>query len=159
MVPDVTARPRSSSASLRLHVSRESGLSIDADDLGAQFLKDATEQDNFESELVPDLSITEGSASDAPISGAGASVWEQTVDRSSESDIREIIDPAISDATPAAPDEPKRSSRHTVDLLQPNVVDASLLDEQDEETGEVSSPEVISDEQDHYAHSPRRERP
>lgn len=156
----MTARPRSPLHELKSKAAHESGLSVDAEELGAQFLKDATEQNNFESERMSDRSITEGSPSDAALDGpdfdADASVWERTMNQSSESDVREIVDPVISNSTPVDPDEPDEDdephARRTVDLLQSSVVEASLLDEEDED-GEVQSPEVIADEQDHHAHS------
>lgn len=90
----------------------EEGLSVDADELGTQFLSGATEQGNFESQHEPDLSLTNGAATDEAIPGGDAegNLWDQTVRHARSSDVREITDVAIRDddergVDPDSPDE------------------------------------------------------
>ena len=94
--------------------SPEDGLSVDADELGTQFLSGATEQGNYESQHEPDLSLTNGAATDEAMPGGDGdnegSLWDQTVRRARRSDVREITDVAIRDddergVDPDSPDE------------------------------------------------------
>jgi hypothetical protein len=85
--PEVTAQPKSIGQELR-RGGVESGLSVDAEDLGKYFLSDATAQDNFESSMddTPELSLREGPPSDEALIGptfeSDHSVWESTIDLS-----------------------------------------------------------------------------
>ena len=60
--PEPTARPKSISEELTGAGFVEEGLSIDPEDLGAQFLVGATEQSNFESLRPADLSNSAAAA-------------------------------------------------------------------------------------------------
>jgi len=134
----------------------EEGLSVDADELGERFLSDATEQGNFESELEPQLSLTGGANSDEPIVSddpeAGSTVWDQTIRRAPQSDVREILDVAVVEDRGVDPDSPDDKdpdhAPRTVDVRQGRVVGASLFDDEGEELGETRSPDVRSDDQD-----------
>jgi hypothetical protein len=64
----------------------EEGLSVDADELGLTFLRNATEQGNFESSraVAPEFGLSaEPPDDDAPAQPrpAGANLWDTTVDR------------------------------------------------------------------------------
>jgi hypothetical protein len=92
----------------------EEGLSVDADELGTQFLSGATEQGNFESQHEPDLSLTNGAATDEAMPGgdidAEGNLWDQTVRHARSSDVRAIADVAMRDddergVDPDSPDE------------------------------------------------------
>jgi len=134
----------------------EEGLSVDADELGERFLNDATEQGNFESELEPQLSLTGGFNGDEALvdedTDGSSTVWDQTVRRAPQSDVREITDVAIVEDRGVDPDSPDdQDSEHTprtVDVRQARVVGASLLDDEGEELGETRSPDVRADDQD-----------
>lgn len=86
--PAITARPKPPSAEVRGGPISEPGLSVDPEDLGQQFLSEATEQANFESTRVdpPELDISREAPSDDALVGPNFdpdhSVWEQTVDLS-----------------------------------------------------------------------------
>jgi hypothetical protein len=88
----ITARPRTMAAEVSSIPIVESGLSVDADDLGAHFLSEATQQGNFESLRAeqPELSIVDGAPSDEPLLGPNFDpdhdVWEQTVDLTLQGD-------------------------------------------------------------------------
>lgn len=94
--------------------SPEDGLSVDADELGTQFLSGATEQGNYESLHEPDLSLTNGAATDEALPGGdsdtGGNLWDQTVRHARSSDVREITDVAMRDddergVDPDSPDD------------------------------------------------------
>lgn len=143
--PRITAQPTASRRRMRKRAVPESGLSVDPDDLGREFLSDATEQNNFEGE--PDQQLSLGAApSDEALSSeeSDGSVWDQTMRRAPTSDIREISDPALHDDDEAPEEEEGRPT--PVDVHQTRIVGASLFDEESDEPGEVRSPEVDADE-------------
>lgn len=111
---DFTIHPKPTRRQIGKRASPEEGLSVDADELGTQFLSGATEQGNFESQHEPDLSLTNGAATDEALPGgdidAEGNLWEQTVRHAPRSDVREIIDIAMRDndergVDPDSPDE------------------------------------------------------
>lgn len=92
----------------------EEGLSVDADELGTRFLSGATVQGNYESQHEPDLSLTNGAATDEAMPGGDidteGNLWDQTIRLAPRSDVREIIDVAMRDddergVDPDSPDE------------------------------------------------------
>lgn len=112
---DFTVHSQPTRQQIQRRASPEEGLSVDADELGTQFLSGATEQSNFESQHEPDLSLTNGAATDAAIpegdSDVGGNLWDQTIRHARSSDVREITDIAIRDndergVDPDSPDEP-----------------------------------------------------
>jgi hypothetical protein len=136
---DVTARPRPIPEELTKRPVAESGLSVDPEDLGAQFLTDATEQNNFESSDVGDegeLSIVEGAPSDDALTGPNFDpdhdVWEQTVDLALDSDgldgTRAAAPPGESDQ-----DQPRSAVDQHRDQPARGPDEGSLLDEEDED--------------------------
>lgn len=146
-VPEITAQPRRVRSGKR--ASHERGLAVDPDDLGAEFLSEATEQGNFEGERDTELSLGGPPPSDAADADydPNASVWDETVRRGPQSDIREVTDPALQDDDPL--DREEQLDRPTpVDVHQARIVAASLFDEEAEEPGEVRSPEVKTDDRD-----------
>jgi hypothetical protein len=88
----VTARPKTMRSELSASPIAEPGLSVDPDELGEQFLRDATEQGNSESlrSEPPELSIVDGAPSDDALVGPNFDpdhdVWEQTVDLTLQGD-------------------------------------------------------------------------
>jgi len=112
------------------------GLSIDPEDLGLQFLRDATEQDNFESEFqpeaptVPDSLVLGQMTSDESLLSAG------------QEEIRVSYEPPP--ITPA--EEHEEPFLSDVDLLSNVIYEASLFDHPLEQDDETQSPRVESDE-------------
>ena len=98
---DFTVHSKPTRAQMEKRAAPEEGLSVDADELGTQFLSGATEQGNYESQHVPDLSLTNGAATDEALpggdTGAEGNLWDQTVRHARRSDVREITDVAIRD--------------------------------------------------------------
>ncbi len=131
---EVTARPRPISQDLRRPPVADPGLSVDPEDLGRQFLSEATQQQNFESSDRGDaseLSIVEGAPSDDALTGPSFDpdhdVWEQTVDLDLESG---GVDQVTADASGVVLDEDRRNDRS--DSSGPSTREDSLLDEEDE---------------------------
>jgi hypothetical protein len=111
---DFTIHSRPSRRQIGKRASPEDGLSVDADELGTQFLSGATEQGNYESQHEPDLSLTNGAASDEALPGGDidteGNLWDQTVRHAPRSDVRDITDVAMRDddergVDPDSPDE------------------------------------------------------
>jgi hypothetical protein len=136
---NVTARQRPVSEELSKRPVAESGLSVDPEDLGTQFLTDATEQNNFESSDSADaseLSIVEGAPSDDALTGPNFDpdheVWEQTVDLALDSggvDGTRAATPSDgSDQDPALARADQRDDRPAT-----RDEESSLLDEEDDD--------------------------
>ena len=111
---DFTVHTKPTRRQVGKRASPEGGLSVDADELGTQFLSGATEQGNYESQHEPDLSLTNGAATDDAMPEGDIDVegnlWDQTVRHARSSDVREIADIAIRDndergVDPDSPDE------------------------------------------------------
>jgi hypothetical protein len=112
---DFTVHSSPSRRQIGKRASPEAGLSVDADELGTRFLSGATEQGNYESQHEPDLSLTNGAATDEAMPGGDidteGNLWDQTIRLSPRSDVREIItDVAMRDddergVDPDSPDE------------------------------------------------------
>ena len=158
-----TARPRSLRDEMKRRPVAEEGLSADADELGRQFLADATLQENFESEeggQNVELSATGAPASDAALSGAtfdaDNGVWDETVDITLQEDGTEEVQRQASpegvEPDGADDEEPQQRTavRRRVNLRDNVTVEASLFDDEGDELGEVRSPDLDTDD------SPRR---
>jgi hypothetical protein len=150
--PEVTARPKPISEELTSKPATEPGLSVDPEDLGAHFLNEATEQQNFESSQggdAPELSIVGGAGSDDALPGPNFEqdhdVWEQTVDMALESGGEE-------EARSAASREGTEQNQglggvdQDLDMSEPGIHDASLLDEEADALGETRVPRVNAEE-------------
>lgn len=155
--PEVTAQPKRVGDELRHSPVSEEGLAIDPDDLGRQFLTDATHQGNFESQVggdTPELSITEGASSDDPLVGPNFEgdhdVWENTVDLSlqegSPETVRREASTEGTDQNQGIGDD----AEDELDLTQDAIHEASLLDREGEEFGETEEPELTTDDSHHY---------
>ena len=148
--PEITAQPRSLPDELALEASAEPELSVDADELGSRFLRDAIEQGDFDPERAwpEESSLIDAPARDQPLSGshfvAGNSVWEQTVDLETRTQgaadmLREPAPPTAADFDAAlretAPD-PIDVGDNSAHSLDNNVREFSLFDasEDTEET-------------------------
>ena len=158
---DFTVGAKASRQQIAKRAVPEDGLSVNPDELGTRFLSDATEQSNFEGELVPELSLSGGASSDAAVPNGDESdgtLWDHTIRRARRSDVREIRDIALRDddergVDPDSPDDQSsehvpRTAGRTVDVHRARTVDASLFDDEDEESGEIRTPDVNADDQD-----------
>jgi hypothetical protein len=103
----------------------DAGLSIDPEDLGRQFLRGATEQDNFESEL---------NRSDDDLQGAplGQMISDATLESSGQDDMER---PASGALDGSDDDERDESASDDVDLLSNVIREASLFDQPTERGG------------------------
>lgn len=152
--PEPTAQPRSMVQELKRRTP-EVGLSVSPDDLGSLFLADATEQGNYESSTgePPELSLLEGADSDEPLVGPrfeqDDSVWEHTVDlvRAGDADFgaRDPIEQG--DTLRMTPYDDSEHAPRSVDTRSSSILEASLLDRESDEFGEVESPDVTTDDQ------------
>ena len=153
--PQPTAQPKRARDQLRADPVTEPGLSVAPEDLGRQFLRDATEQDNFESSRggdTPEVSIMEGAPSDDALPGptfdGDQSIWESTVDQSLESggidEMRDEASPAGNEQTQGISDDEEE-----IDLGREYVREGSLLDREAAELGETEPAEPMTD--DHEA--------
>jgi hypothetical protein len=151
--PEPTARPKSISEELPGGAFVEEGLSVDPEDLGAQFLVGATEQNNFESlrpaELA-ELSVTSGATSDEPLVGPNMDVeqtpWEQAVELTVQTGSREppSLEGAATDE--ADDDDDREGGSRKVNLLDPSIKEGSLFDEEDDEPGNTEAPQTSTDD-------------
>lgn len=140
---DLTARPKSRNDVPHPSRAVEHGLSVDPEQLGTQFLNEATDQGNFEasrSEL-EDMTLAEA-GSDEPLSASdfepNDDVWENTVHAVVEADDSDALrEPALpeDDEGDGAVDEADEG--HDVDLTRSNVQEASLFDRESDTLGEV----------------------
>ena len=156
--PQPTAQPRRARDQLKADPVTDSGLSVAPEDLGRQFLRDATEQDNFESSRggdTPEMSIVEGAPSDDALPGPtfdpDQTIWESTIDLSLESggldEMREESSPEGNDSTQGLYEEEEE-----IDLGREYVREGSLLDREGDALGETKAPSPITD--DHEARRP-----
>ena len=143
----VTAWPRPISEELRKRVAPEEGLSVDPEELGIQFLQNATEQSNFESSEGGDaseLSIVDGPPTDDPLTGPNFEpdhdIWEQTVDVARQNN---GTDAARAEASRGGGEQDPELSAvdQEIDFTDESIHEASLLDEEGDELGETRTPD------------------
>lgn len=98
----------------------EPGVSIEAMEAGVQFLRDATEQYNFESELRPEA--------DHPMAGVPVAqvISDATLEAANQAEFALPISGALMDDAPELTGEPEPS---TVDVTSRAIVGASLFDQ------------------------------
>ncbi len=109
----------------------DSGLSVDPEDLGLQFLRDATDQDNFESEFQPEAPTVPDAFPVAEL------ISEETLLSAKQEESGGFLRPEADWR-----DEPFVAD---VDLLSNVIHEASLFDEPTEQD-ETLSPHIESDE-------------
>jgi hypothetical protein len=109
----------------------DSGLSVDPEDLGLQFLRDATEQDNFESEFQPEAPTVPDAIPVAEL------LSEETLLLANQEESDDVLAAEANwRAEPFVAD---------VDLLSNVIHEASLFDEPTEQD-EMLTPRIESDE-------------
>jgi hypothetical protein len=165
----ITVWPRAAPDELGSIAPPESGLSVEPEEIGAQFLSNATEQGLSDWPESPD--------DDADFSGAGGADgaddgggfdeaayeedpfgWERRITRSLR--LGTLRSPVPRTGTRRAlPDDSARADHlghalDAIDLTEEAIQEASLLDHESEELGEVESPELRTD--DTHTHGRRR---
>jgi hypothetical protein len=123
------------------------GISIDPEDLGRQFLRDATDQDNFESSAEAD-ELDPGSSSLEPL------VSEASLEASAQAGFALPQSSALNASGRRLRSQEPRS--RVVDLMSNVVRDASLFD-QPNERGDLRTPVIFADEQGQHLAQPAEE--
>lgn len=159
--PEITAQPRPISEELVSAPIAESGLSVDPEDLGRQFLGGATEQANFESSHggeSSEVNITDAALTDASLVGSAwdsGSVWEATVNMSVQNEGMDNArgdEPSESireeDEKMVAAERELGDDMSDVNVTGSTIHNASLLDYETDELGGTASPSVDADDQE-----------
>lgn len=149
---DITAQPIGAPEELghRGGSGHEVGLSVDAEELGREFLSQATEQGNFESEYDDSTELTEGARSDEALPGpnfeATNDVWENTVNLTLQGgeESEPLVDEHV-DGMKFIEDDDETTSSDELDLTENAVHEASLLDTEGDED-ETKSPTIRTDD-------------
>jgi hypothetical protein len=149
---DITAQPIGAPEELgRRSPGHEVGLSVEPDELGRNFLSDATEQGNFESQYDDSTELSEGPRSDDALTGPnfepGNDVWENTVNltlQGSEDD-EPLVDDHV-DGMRFMEDDDETTSSDELDMTENALHEVSLLDREGEEQGETDSPQLRTED-------------
>ncbi len=167
--PELTAQPKTLPEELGTTPITESGLSVDPEDLGRQFLSDAIEQGNFESQRggeAAELWLSSNPPSDDALTGpnfeADHDVWETTAGLVMQSGSADEAQEAASTAPPSSEELPAAERDEDdeldleadLDLSEPVIQEASLLDREGDEPGETEAPGLSTD--DSHSHAKRR---
>jgi hypothetical protein len=154
----LTAQPTHSDERVGSVAGPESGLSLEPEDLGAQFLSCAVEQSEsgFPAALDPEAEpFDDLSASLLDVLGepTGGPEWERALQRWVERG-RGALAPL---STARVPHEFERASHawDEVDLTDESIQEASLLDHEGAEFGEVEPPSALHTD-DTHTHAKRR---
>jgi hypothetical protein len=167
----ITAYPRAPDQQLGGDSPPESGLSVDADELGTQFLNNATEQPSAEL-MAPDAALEgtgedDWSAESAETLGSSFELdpegWERAVSRVLRRGELSLAPLKRTRAERVHPSEQEQPASDDVDLTDEVIHEASLLDHEGSELGEVESPSLRTDDTHTHGkrrggHAPRRRR-
>lgn len=149
---EITVWPRAMSDELGSIPPSDSGLSVDTEDIGARFLSNAVEERSSQwpadrdtgSYSFDDGSSEDGDGFDEAGYAADPRGWEQRITRSLRvGKFRALLAP------PEENNDPGELPEHDwdeLDLTDENVQEASLLDHEGEELGEVVSPHLRTDD-------------
>ncbi|MDB4991116.1 MAG: hypothetical protein JWN04_6294 [Myxococcaceae bacterium] len=140
---ELTAQPKSIEDELGIAEEHESGLSVDPDDLGRNFLSEAMDQGNFESELRGDAADPSDAALTGPNFESDHDVWENTISLSLQNgalDDEPLLE-SEDDALDAAQDE-----SDGLDLTETTIHSGSLLDSETDELGVTREPNNVTDD-------------
>jgi hypothetical protein len=141
---ELTAQPKSiDDEELGISEEHESGLSVDPDDLGRNFLSEAMDQGNFESELRGDGADPSDAALTGPNFESDKDVWENTISLSLQNGAadEDALIEDDDDAIDAAQDE-----NDGLDLTENTIHSGSLLDSETDELGETKEPNVRTED-------------
>jgi hypothetical protein len=161
---EITVFPRAATEQLGSIPPPESGLSVDTEDIGSQFLSAATEQG------VSDWPPAHGGddpLADGGLDGEGGLSdnfeldpfgWERAITRSLRIGKLSVSFPELTvTGVRRKPEQPKERPAHAwdeIDLTDEAIQEASLLDHEGAEFGEVESPNLTTD--DTHTHGRRR---
>jgi hypothetical protein len=160
---DITAYPRAASDEFGSIPPPESGLSIDTEDLGTQFLSNATEHGHSEWPGADEASSagqeTWEGGGDSDGDGAGELAsgyeldpesWERALTRSLRIGKLSSEFPRVRTGArakrPELSDEPVTREWDAVDLTDEDIHEASLMDHEGAELGEVESPSLRTED-------------
>jgi len=146
---ELTAQPRTLGEDFEGAEEREPGLSVDPDDLGVNFLKEATEQGNFEGELRGDGADPSDAALTSPNFESDHDIWENTVNLTMQS-ATELDEVALVEEEDDALDEELDES-DGLNLTESTIHSGSLLDSETDELGETREPNAITDDTNTHA--------
>jgi hypothetical protein len=154
----LTAQPTHTHERVGSLPAPESGLSLDPEELGAQFLSCAVEQSDsgFPAELDPEAELFEDSSAallDVLGEPTGGPEWERALQRWVERGGESLVPIAA----PPVPREFERASHawDEVDLTDESIQEASLLDHEGDEFGAVEPPSALHTD-DTHTHAKRR---
>jgi hypothetical protein len=159
---EINVFPRVATEQLGSIPPPESGLSVDTEDIGSQFLSCATEQGVSD---WPPASAGDDSLADGGLSGEGGLGdnfeldpfgWERATTRSLRIGALSATFPP-STGMRKRPEQPRERPAHAwdeIDLTDEAIQEASLLDHEGAELGEVESPLLCTD--DTHTHGRRR---
>jgi hypothetical protein len=166
--PEITAQPRPFSADLGRETASEPGLSIDPDELGNRFLREATEQGDFDPTPVSELELSlmedPTGADETPVGASFTyerSFWDESVDRQLETrgaadQLREPA-PSPRDDFDEADDELRADDQDDeVQIAQSYIREVSLLDREGSEGDETEVPEIDTEDGGRHARSTPR---
>lgn len=154
---EITARPKSTPEELGTTPKHEAGLSIDTEELGQNFLIEATEQRNFESERggdAADLSLNDEPPSDEALTGpnyeADKSVWEKTAGLTLQSggieQAKEELAPPLPSDDSGDDDDRLRDGSQALDLTDGDIRELSMLDHEAATLGDTEAPVLRTDD-------------
>lgn len=163
----ITVWPRAASDELGSIAPPESGLSVEPEEIGAQFLSNATEQGLSDWSDAPDddadVSGAEGDDEGAGFDEASFELdprgWERRITRSLRLGTFRPPPAPKTGTRRALPDDTPREAHlghalDEIDLTEEAIQEASLLDHESDEMGEVESPVLRTD--DTHTHGRRR---
>ncbi|MDB4972074.1 MAG: hypothetical protein JWN48_415 [Myxococcaceae bacterium] len=139
---ELTAQPKSVEDELAVSEEHEPGLSVDPDDLGRNFLSQALEQHNFESEIRGDGADPSDAALPGPNFESDHDVWENTVSLTMQGAGDD--EPLIEDSDDALDAEEDQTDG--LDLTENSIYSGSLLDSETDELGVTRAPELRTDD-------------
>ena len=141
---ELTAQPKSIEDELGIVEEHEVGLSVDPDDLGRNFLSEAMDQGNFESELRGDGADPSDSALTGPNFESDHDIWENTVSLTMQRGESDDDEPLIEDGDDVL--DAQDDASDGMDLTEPVIHDGSLLDSETDELGVTRVPDNRTDD-------------
>jgi hypothetical protein len=168
--PELTAQPRSVPDAIGVETS-EAGLSIDADELGNRFLREATEQGDFDPTRISELEsalLEDPTGDEPPLSqDLSETLWDRTVDLSmqtrAESEQLSASAPGSAEEyadiqhEPAEPEQP--AAPESVRIAQSYVRELSLLDREGRDGADTVVPDIDTEDGGRHARTTPRAEP
>ena len=142
--PELTAQPKSIDDELGLTEEHESGLSVDPDDLGRNFLSDAMDQGNFESDRRGDAADPSDAALTGPNFESDHDIWENTVNLTLQNGASDEDNALVEDSDDAI--DALEDQSDGLDLTESVIHSGSLLDREADELGATIEPDNVTDD-------------